>query len=407
MFPLITHITDLTSKIEGHQEFGIYPNENGTTVICYAIADKDTFRGENLEYKRECRGITFNADGSVAARPLHKFHNVGENEESMPYNILWDRIVRVSTKHDGSMVMPVLVDGKIVMKTKRSFDCKEAVSATKWLHERPEHLKKVAEWVELGCTAIFEWVSPESPIVLTTYEIPELILLQVRGNVTGHYASLETQFWTHEAKPFSIAENHIDKFRDENGVVSWELLRDAAVRSTSEEGWVIQTSDDHFWKVKTDWYVNCHKSCTFLRWRDLFLMARDGQLDDLRPSFVYSGRDFGAIAFVEEYVAKAMDARMQYVVNLASSIDALRREMSDKDVFQTLGKKPMFTHAKRLADKKDVYDMVRKEFFQDAHKQWSLAAIPANVLKDWDLSFTDAMNMAGFGGGLPDPHHFP
>ncbi len=45
-----------------------------------------------------------------------------------------------------------------------------------------------AEWINKGYTSIFEWVSPEYPIVLQ-YNQASLTLIAIRHNITGNTIS--------------------------------------------------------------------------------------------------------------------------------------------------------------------------------------------------------------------------
>jgi len=190
LYPQINHINDLLPFIDGNKQFRVAEQPNGFTVVCYMVKDEDTFRGEHAFWYQECRGITFGADGAVVSRTLHKFPNVGENAESQPENIPWDRIVRIMDKRDGSMITPVLLpDGSIVCKTKKTFTSNEAIEATKLLNADPAKVAWCHKWLLNGVTPTFEWTSPRFPIVLL-YEKDELTLLQMRDNVTGRYIDL-------------------------------------------------------------------------------------------------------------------------------------------------------------------------------------------------------------------------
>lgn len=395
-FPRISNKTELIQKIHGRQEFGVYdmPSQN-VTIVCYAISDKDTFRGDDVEWKRECRGITFDFAGNILARTLHKFHNVGENAESQPHLIPWDKITRVSTKHDGSMVTPLFieVDGVqiLTMKTKRSFDAKEARGATDFLFQDPELLAWVTEQLDAGFTPTFEWVAPDSPIVLTHYRKPELILLQIRDQVTGKYADLTKRPYGFP-EHIRIAENHIDAFRDTDGNVSWDIFKDRVDNLVGEEGWVIQTCDDQFWKIKTAWYMQAHRTCTFVRWRDLLASCRDEQLDDIRGAFTYSGRSHGVIDFIEDYVARNVQSLLRDAHIMARAMDS--SGLSDKDLAAQFKKQPMFTNAMRVRRGLDVSGYIRTEFFRDTLSTWSLAPVDADLMTEWGISYDEAVAIA-------------
>lgn len=308
MFPVIKHLNDLLPFIDGNEQFRVQEQPNGTKVVCYMIQDEDTFKGEHQSMYRECRGITFGADGSVVSRTLHKFKNVGEDEGTQAFNIPWDRIVRVMDKRDGSMITTVLLpDGTIQCKTKKTFTSAEAVAATEFLHADPRRVQWVRKRLEAGLTPTFEWTSPRFPIVLL-YEKDELTLLQIRENVSGRYL----QEWEHrlgagpmaafaEDCPFPMVENLIDNFTSA-GKVMWSYFEQAALNTEGVEGWIAQADNGQMWKIKTKWYVNLHHQVVFMRERDIAEAVLDDTTDDLKGAFAISGRSIEPILRIERLV---------------------------------------------------------------------------------------------------------
>lgn len=391
-FPQIVQLSDLVPHIQDAPEIGVYPNEeNGTTVACYAISSKDTFMGDNAAFRRECRGITFGSDGQILARTMHKFFNIGENAETQPEMIPWTDVARVLVKEDGSMITPLIVDGGLICKTKRSFTAKEAVAATKWLKQHPRARAWVIAQIESGWTPTFEWVSPESPIVLTHYKVPRLILLQLRHMTSGVYKVADFEDAEFRANcPFEIAANVIDQFYDSDGVVSFAKLREAAKNLTAEEGWVVQAHDGRMWKMKTDWYFDVHHSMTFMRWRDALVAARDDRLDDLRAAYTVGGRDTGLFDFVERWVTAEVESRMMEVHALDNfvSID-FDAEMPIADIVKKYRNEPYFSEVMRMHRGVHEYTIragVRRNMFRDTIPLWSLGVVPAELLEKWDIS---------------------
>lgn len=326
MFPTINHINDLLPYITGNPQFRVSDQPNGTTVVCYMLQDEDTFRGEHDAWYKECRGITFDTKtGVVLSRTLHKFQNVGENDETQPDQIPWNRIVRIMDKRDGSMITPVLLpDGSIVCKTKKTFTSAEAIEATKLLHADAEKLAWVRRCLESGFTPTFEWTSPRFPIVLL-YEQDELTLLQVRDNVSGEY-QLDPDHWEMRQGvlcPFPVIENLRSKFDDVR-----ELLT-LALTTEGVEGWIIQADDGQMWKVKTKWYCDLHHAVTFTRWRDIARAVLDDQSDDLKGAFALTGRDIKPILRVEREIKERIDAAKMIVARHVADGRALNFEPKD------------------------------------------------------------------------------
>jgi RNA ligase len=183
MFPIISHIDDLLPFVLNKPEISIKKQPNGCTVVCYAISTPDTFSDE---YARECRGITFDPNGMIIARPLHKFFNIGEKEETQVGNVDWTKVARVMDKRDGSMITSMVLNGHVVTKTKKSFDTDQAVRALEYINTHANYHQFAVYCASINCTPTFEWTSPNDRIVLK-YHHDELVLTHIRDNITGEY----------------------------------------------------------------------------------------------------------------------------------------------------------------------------------------------------------------------------
>lgn len=103
MFPHIAHIEELLPFVKDNPQIRVKDGLNGYKIVSYQVQDEDTFTGTNADFARECRGITFDENGNIAARSLHKFFNIGEREDVQPDKLPWEKVTRVMVKRDGSM----------------------------------------------------------------------------------------------------------------------------------------------------------------------------------------------------------------------------------------------------------------------------------------------------------------
>lgn len=381
MFPTINHIDDLLPHIENNPQIRVKVEPNGYTVVCYMLQDEDTFSGANAEFAAECRGITFRPDGKVAARTLHKFFNVGQEDSTRPENIDWHRVVRIMDKRDGSMVTPVLTPGGgAVFKTKKTFSSKEAEAATILLHDVSNDQVEL-EWVKAvmraGLTPTFEFTSPKFPIVLL-YEQEELTLLHVRENNTGRYLSEDELNMLNP--PFRIVENVIEQFSwvmADAGIpttyeVRWDLLKKAAETREGVEGWVIQFVNGDMVKLKTQWYCDLHHSVTFTRWRDIARSVVADQSDDLKAAFAMTGRSIEPILQVERNIKRLIEhasARAWTQVEEGRS-----KSFTVKDMALALNKHELFNQIMRMFRGGEVNWM---EWYEKNHldTDWSLEVV--------------------------------
>lgn len=369
-FPIISKLSDLLPHIEGNKQIRVKTEDNGLTVVCYMVQDEDTFAGADLEYAVECRGITFDTNGKIVARTLHKFFNVGEHDSVRPENLDWSKVTRIMEKRDGSMVTPVRIDeyGNFAMKTKKTFGSKEASLAQDLAMEitRYNWIKKV---LLDGFTPTFEVTSPKFPIVIK-YDKDELTLLHVRENITGRYLSeRELQSWT---PPFPIVENLMQEFVGVD-FVAWDYLRHAAETREGIEGWVIQFENGDMVKLKTAWYCKLHHAVTFTRWRDIARTVAADQSDDLKGAFAMTGRSIEPILQVERGIKRAVDAARDQVTQIAE--EGRAQSKSAKDMAMMYGNHSMF-------------GMIMREFRRQ-ELDWMAWYVKNRLEEDWGLEVVE------------------
>ena len=362
MFARISTLDEYRAAVADKPEIREMDIGNGTVSFCYMISDEHTF---NDAWSRECRGIVFDKSlGKVVGRPLHKFFNVNEREETRAENLDWSKVVRVMDKRDGSMIHSVWTMDGIRLKSKKTFDSDVAKAAEDWMHSEPD--LKVWRFLNSvtarNATAIFEWTAPDARIVLF-YPEAELRLLHVRNNETGEYLDAEVmKAWAGEFGVKCVDE--VDEFFDvmdlyKDGVwvgsvraLDWKEMLEAAKTREGVEGWVVQFQNGDMVKLKTDWYLKRHRAMTFLRERDVAQLVLDEGLDDLKSLLVGDGVDIQPILAVEERVLHDL-RQLALAVDLAIAEDlALDRKsfaIKHKDtehfglkMTKYLGKEPDF-----------------------------------------------------------------
>lgn len=191
-FPTIRTIDDVLPHIAGRDEFNV--NDKGDYItINYAVAFEETFAmaGPNDiggAIRRECRGIKFYPSGEIAARPFHKFFNVGEREETQPHVLDFGSDHAVMEKIDGSMVHAIKLPFGFRWCTKAGITDVSEI-AEKFVAQNLKYEQFASACIDRGLTAIFEYVGPHNKVVLD-YETENMILLAVRENVSGTYLDI-------------------------------------------------------------------------------------------------------------------------------------------------------------------------------------------------------------------------
>jgi RNA ligase len=275
-FPTIRTIEDVLPHIEGYNEFIVAERDFGT-VIDYTVAFEETFaRGADDELgwkiRRECRGLKFDKDGKLIGRPLHKFFNLGEKEETRVENLDFSKPHRILDKLDGSMIHPIMHEGEIRFCTKMGMT-EIADAALEWVKETYEIPFDI--WARMlygmGLTPIFEWCSPANRVVIDYGDTPKFTLLAIRVNLTGEYLPLESV--TAKMSPVPIVESrNVESTADFLNAVS--AMRDI-------EGFIVAFENGTRVKIKTDEYVQLHRVVdeTSVA-RSVAALVLDGGLDD-------------------------------------------------------------------------------------------------------------------------------
>lgn len=204
VFPLITHIDEMLPHVDDGC-FRVKEKDCGHTYINYVKMGNETFpafvpqprsdepgydeallHNHRAKIRREARGIAFDtATGELVSRPFHKFFNVGEREDMDVSTIDWTAAHHVQDKVDGSMIRPIpTVDG-LRWGTKMGIT-DTAMFAETWLMDHPKYEAFARQYLEMGWTPLFEYVSPENRVVVD-YGGRNMTLLALRNNYTGFY----------------------------------------------------------------------------------------------------------------------------------------------------------------------------------------------------------------------------
>lgn len=327
MFPIVNHINDLIEKIKDKKEIRVAEHPNGTKTICYMISNENTFSDE---WSKECRGITFDANGNVISRTLHKFFNVNERESTQLNNLPWDKVVRVMDKRDGSMITPVIINGEIKCKSKKTFDSDVAIAATQFIKGKTEYEDFIKYCHDKRLTPTFEFTSPKYRIVLN-YDDENLTLLHIRDNVTGEYYPIKEY-----AEKFNIAAVEDIDYKKQFGDI-YSLIESV---NTSEniEGYVIQFENGDMVKLKTSWYLNLHRTVTFTRERDVVEMILNETIDDYKSYLTDVVASHDKVNKLEQEVVSKL-------INLEKEVDKIyteNKELSRKDFAIKFNKHELF-----------------------------------------------------------------
>jgi RNA ligase len=270
----ITHIDQLLPHIEGRREFFV-AERPGYKIIDYHFTVEDSF---DEPARRECRGIKFRTDGTILARPLHKFFNIGERPETRPEAIDLRRPHVVLDKLDGSMVHACVLEDRVVFMTRMGHTDQAKHAESLLTAELAERCRAL---LEAGKTPVFEFTSPDNQIVVP-YTVAALTLLAVRDTVEGTYAT-RTETAAHAA---ALGVDVVAMVPS-----TWTdtiAFLDHVRALQGQEGFVLRFDDGHgggMWmKAKAADYVLKHRvlSDAALEKNTLALILM-GRIDDVLP----------------------------------------------------------------------------------------------------------------------------
>jgi len=286
----INHIEDLLSHIEGREEF-VIGDKDGYTFVDYLHVMPDSF---DNPMRLECRGIKFDADGFIMARPFAKFFNVGEKQSPDEVGeLLRTRNHVVLPKLDGSMIHPAILDNQLVFMTRKGItDVSQA--AFNIFGNDVDYFR--FSWhclVNLGITPIFEYTGPTNRIVLR-YDRARLTLIGARHTITGEDYYLDAkliavQYGVDVLDPFTFK-----KYSEKGELIGLEeidTVTDIHEFTTiikalkDEEGVVIKFSDGLMFKMKAEDYVLKHRALgDFGSKKKVLALVLQGFVDDVLPA---------------------------------------------------------------------------------------------------------------------------
>lgn len=299
------------------------------TVVDYVFTTENTFANPVAQ---ECRGLKFDANGRIIARPFHKFFNLGERER--PEQVDWSRPHVIADKLDGSMIHPCLLGDKMVFMTRMGVTS-QAEAAFAAASGAVKALS--ADMLAKGVTPIFEFTSPENRIVVA-YDQTQLTLLAMRETVSGVY--------TPQAELEAVAKAYGVPLVTTFGQVGdlQAFIRDGRGLE-GVEGYVVVFDDGHRLKLKCDAYVLRHKALAGVAYeKNLLAWIAEDALDDVLPLLQddvaarvrgYRDRAMAAVAVrlaeVEAFVAGLADApRRDFAAAVKAQLDPRLQNLAFK-----------------------------------------------------------------------------
>lgn len=299
---------------------------------------------------RDCRGTAFSVnlvtkEVNLVGRSYQKFVNLGEwgGEDK----ILKERKpVAVFEKIDGSIIIVLNVEGKIVAKSKTLINSFHAIKAQELIDTNPKLQEFILENFKLNRTPIFELVGPKEFKIILSYSNTELIYLSSVCNDT--------------AKVYPSLDNEQD-FLEKTGVkkatlynYSWEEI--IKIRETSDakrEGFVVLMDDGNLVKVKVKAYCELHHLKDNIdNLPKLVSLIVNGNIDDVINNFKDNYEVLAQINATQEVLIKLVKEYYEEYLKLRNSYFNYYKQ--DRKQFAIENKtKPMFHYVIKHISAKD------------------------------------------------------
>ena len=194
------------------------------SFFSYRLAEYKHFKESNAY---EMKGISF-------------FHYNGETKHSLMFNKFWElnqypeftyehfkdkKIKKVMVKEDGNLVSFIkLPDDRIISKVKEGFHSTFNDTANQFIKDNPTYYNFINYCIDNDIVPLFELVGDNR--IILEYEKNDLILLNMRNNITGEYIDKID----YDMKGINIVRNESHTL---------EELIELAKTKEDFEGWVV------------------------------------------------------------------------------------------------------------------------------------------------------------------------
>jgi len=258
-------LEDYLAAIKDKPEF-VHIDKGDYSVIDYIYIDNHSFDNPLC---LDCRGLKFKTDGTVLARPFHKFFNLGEKGTTFDIT----RPHTLTTKRDGSMIHPAIVGGELLLMTRKGHTDVAKMAEVCLTGALKDFMVRS---LKSGWTPIYEFTSPQNRVVLT-YDTPSLHLLAMRSTESGRYFNPRAV----AARARDLGLDHVEHH---DSVEDLNIFLKHAKELTDLEGYVIQFHDGDFIKLKADEYVTRHRALDDIsNIRKRLDLIAHGNIDDIKP----------------------------------------------------------------------------------------------------------------------------
>lgn len=308
----------------------------------------------------ELRGITFvfNTDGTLYSHYLlmDKFFNLNQSECSTYALMIKETIKEIAYKEDGSILSFIkLPNGRIIAKTKASFEAHQAERAQE-LYNTNESIKKIVQWcLDNNIVPIFEFVSPSNRVVLE-YTKTDLVVIKLRSNLTGEYIDINSL-------PPDIKDG-VSIVKTFDGLTLDDLIGKCET-DKGYEGFVVTFTSGKMIKLKLKDYCELHNLHTEQLHREdsiIYLIINE-QIDDILCQLSDGDERKDMIYDIIDLVNNHIHRMHHAITELIKSYNGVK-----KDFYLLNKNNPVIYYAMAHLNRgKDIYTLIKDKALKDTY----------------------------------------
>ncbi|KAL9645956.1 hypothetical protein ABK040_001063 [Willaertia magna] len=183
-------------------------------------------------------------------------------------------------------------------------------------------------WMNKGYSPLFEYFSPEHRVVINYGNIPFLSCLALRHTINGDFLPYEELKKTSEH--FKI--NYVKECSNEK-ILKAKTIKEIKKEIEMEkgnEGYVMVLKSGFMFKIKSDWYLNIHKTNEMLQTEAMregrvWILILENKLDDVLPH-IHSEEHLKRLEAFNNVVVDRLMKVVSYIENLMDKIDKYCKE---------------------------------------------------------------------------------
>lgn len=252
-----------------------YFNTTGKGLIGLDYGRNKLFETDWTPLELIARGIIFNTDGEIVARPFNKFFNWGQTVNGKAWQPAASaKPVAILEKVDGSMGTAYWHNDRWAIATRGSFGSEQALRGTEMLSSSMYKFMQPGQ----GITPVFEIIYPENRVVVDYGNREALVLLALINNENGHPLSFDTTAAFALEHGFDLPRSY------ETNVESlFDLVK--TLKGAEQEGFIVRYNDGTQYKIKGDDYLRLHRLVTNLTVKNVFQSWLDDMPIDIPDEF--------------------------------------------------------------------------------------------------------------------------